>query len=448
MGLIQSIRPVDRQSIEKTPFLVQDALSNDIRNTKKYEYNELAKTDELMILNQVDNIDLRLIRNLNEVEGIWMKFQETAWYTPFQDFQWIESWYQSKTRKTDIRPAIVLGFVDNELLFILPLSIERVFGINRLTWLAGEVNDYNCPLVLPELLSKMTLNDVKEIWVRIAFLIKNIDAFHFTKQPEFLGNMRNPFIADGAVQGSCSSYLFLLKKDWKTLYRQLRSVKSQKRVRQKENKLKRHGRLCFKSPANLSERNRAITTILNWKSDQLDHRGDRNPFVDDASNGFGCSSLKQTIENCAKIGSNHFSLRIYGLYLDDRLIAGIIAFVSQKTFFLFTTSYDPKVFPNCSPGMILLIKTFELSARAGLHTYDFLAGDENYKIDWCDQELILYDSFFGVTAMGRLDAAANYQKLALKKIMRSNPQTMALLRKVNRFARQTQVGLVARLRHH
>ncbi len=80
-------------------------------------------------------------------------------------------------------------------------------------------------------------------------------------------------------------------------------------------------------------------------------------------------------------------LQLFGLFLDGVMIAGIIAFVNRSCFSLLVTAYDPNGPSSCSPGIILLVKTLELSSRAGLETYDLLIGDEAYKFDWSNRTI-------------------------------------------------------------
>lgn len=371
------------------------------------------------------NIKLCLVQDLAQVEDVWRKFQETAWHTPFQDYDWVKSWYSHHIEQTNTRPVVVLGYANDELVFILPLAVEQHCGIHRLSWLASEINDYNCPLITLEFLSHMTKSMAKKVWLEIARLDKSIDVFHLVKQPEKLAGFANPFAARGGSKSSCDSHMLTLKRDWKLLHSELRSVKFRRSVRQKKNRLKRAGKLTFRSVRKPAERASALNTILGWKSDQLEKTSDRNPFA--------CPTLRHTIKSVAKTGTKTGSLRIYGLYLNGEMIAGIIVFVGGRTFSLFTTAYDPDAMPSCSPGTVLLVKSLELSARAGMHTYDFLAGDEAYKLSWCTHRLGLIDCYFGATLIGHGLGFVSRLRLEGKKWIKSNANAMTFLRTLNLF---------------
>jgi len=383
-------------------------------------------------LDDGSKLSLFAVYELAEVKQVWKQFQRTAWHTPFQDFEWVNSWFECTSQGLEAKPCIILGYLGPELQFILPLASEAYYGLKRLLWLANEVNDYNCPLIKTGFLPQMTEKTVADIFTRIGNYVTSIDVYCLTKQPKYLAGYTNPFLGAGVRPASCDSHILKLDRNWPRLYAKQRSAKSRARLRQKTSRLKREGCLRFMAIRDSEHRQVAIGTILQWKSEQLERNGDRNPF--DRRSPDPCSEpvLQQTIKKFADADATINSLRVYGLFLDDRLIAGMVAFVSPKTFSLFTSSYGPEVFPNCSAGTILLVKTIELAARAGLLHYDFLAGDEPYKLTWCDQRLGLYDCVFGRTAKGQLGVLSSILKLELKKSLKANAPAMAVLKQANR----------------
>ena len=74
-----------------------------------------------------------------------------------------------------------------------------------------------------------------------------------------------------------------------------------------------------------------INPALDWKSDQLDNNGNRNPFNVNSQP----SPLRITIENA--LNNNDQSLQVFGLYLNGEMIAGMLAFVSNETFYYFVS---------------------------------------------------------------------------------------------------------------
>ncbi len=397
----------------------------------EFKGNENWHTLPEVKLENGGNLQLYAVTQLSQVRHIWKQFQRTAWHTPFQNFDWINAWFESQNQGLKAKPLIVLGFKAGELQFILPFANETHFGLKRLAWAANEVNDYNCPLIQTEFLPQMTATTVSEIYRHIGRYVSGIDVFYLTKQPKFLAGIANPFVGSSVRRSSCDSHSLNLDSNWTSLYAQKRSAKSRSRLRQKVSRLKRAGNLRFMAIRGPRQQS-CIDRILHWKSVQLEQNGDRNPFDNKSQGRLPASVLTQTIRKFADLDSKTSPLRVYGLFLDGEMIAGLIAFVEHRTFSLFTMSYGPEVFNNCSAGSILLVKTLELASRAKFHTYDFLAGDEPYKLSWCDKKLDLYDCIFAATSIGQLGAFSSIARLEVKKSIKASTPAMNFLKKTNR----------------
>jgi len=410
----------------------------------EFKGNENWHTLPEVKLENDSKLRLYATTQLSQARHIWKQFQRSAWHTPFQNFDWINAWFESKNQNLKAKPLIVLGFKEGELQFILPFACETYFGLTRLAWAANEVNDYNCPLIKTEFLPQLTVATVVKIYQHIALHISGIDVFYLTRQPKFLAGIANPFVSSDARRSSCDSHSLRLDSNWSSLYTQQRRAKSRARLRQKTRRLKRAGNLRFMAIRG-PQQQICIDRILQWKSDQLEQKGERNPFDKRSQDPLSGSVLTQTIRQFAGVDAKNSPLRVYGLFLDDEMIAGLIAFVENKTFSLFTMSYGTEVFTNCSAGSILLVKTIELAARAKLHTYDFLAGDEPYKLSWCDRKLDLYDCVFAATGIGQLGAFSSIAKLEVKKSLKASTPAMNFLKKTNRSRLQI-LGALAKFK--
>lgn len=74
-------------------------------------------------------------------------------------------------------------------------------------------------------------------------------------------------------------------------------------------------------------------------------------------------------------------LRLHLLELDGRLIAGDIACSHRGVGYLLKTSFDEGL-SRSSPGMVLRALVLAACIEEGLAAYDFLGGDETYKMQW------------------------------------------------------------------
>src|SRR6266545_3849970 len=79
---------------------------------------------------------LSVTSDLDAMEREWRDFEQRADCTPFQAFDWLTTWQRCIGAAARVKPAIVVGRRRNEeLLFMLPLAIERSWLSTRLVFL-------------------------------------------------------------------------------------------------------------------------------------------------------------------------------------------------------------------------------------------------------------------------------------------------------------------------
>jgi CelD/BcsL family acetyltransferase involved in cellulose biosynthesis len=74
-------------------------------------------------------------------------------------------------------------------------------------------------------------------------------------------------------------------------------------------------------------------------------------------------------------------LRLYRLRVEGRAIAAVYGIEVGRRFYYYQSGYDP-AWSARSPGMVLIGRTIEDAYARGLTDYDFLRGEEPYKLDW------------------------------------------------------------------
>ena len=74
-------------------------------------------------------------------------------------------------------------------------------------------------------------------------------------------------------------------------------------------------------------------------------------------------------------------LRLYRLWVGEAAIAAVYGVELRRRFFFYQSGSDP-AWSARSPGLVLLGRTIEDAYARGLTDYDFLRGEEAYKLDW------------------------------------------------------------------
>jgi CelD/BcsL family acetyltransferase involved in cellulose biosynthesis len=72
----------------------------------------------------------------------------------------------------------------------------------------------------------------------------------------------------------------------------------------------------------------------------------------------------------------------------------------------------------------------------GFTDFDFTIGDEPYKLDWADRQLVLYDHLSACTARGWLVVSASIFLREAKRVIKTTPVLGHLAVKVWAFARR------------
>jgi len=370
---------------------------------------------------------LELVRDMEAARTAWQALEANAAGTPFQVWSWIARWTKSESSPRRQDPVIVFGYDGDTLKLVLPLAIERRFGLRSLVWLGQDIADYNCPLIDPDLLRSLSPEDAGEILKAAATLAGGADCLKLEKQPEQLGGMRNPFALFSAKGFSCDAHATRLTGDWDTFHAGKRSRKSARRLREKAASLaKQHGELAFSELLDAPERQATLAQLLVWKSAQLEAKGSRNPFRDGTLGRFLAEAV--TAPDLVPL------VRMHVLTVGDELAAGALGFAHAGHYIYFIAAYDAERYARYSPGAILLTRLIEEMHREGMRVFDFSNGDERYKDEWCDQSMGLTVTLLPLTLKGRAGIALEAGSLRLIREIKSRPQVFAALRSfVSRF---------------
>ena len=352
-------------------------------------------------------------RNLDEITGLWRQLERNGTHSPFQSLAWTQAIVAAKALTGDQQHVFAVGFVGTKPVVILPFTMHRgTFGL-RLTWLGEKMSDYNGIIADRSYAASMPDGLVCRVVAMLRVAFPAIQAVHLIRNPvgRFgIEQTRKP----GATVSTAEfkSHSVTLQGNWTELYARLRSAKSRQRLRSKYRSLKKLGDVRFRQVRGEHERRALARRVLQWKSEQLMASGRRDPF----GNAAAPSAIRKAIESAVTSDDSH-ALRAFGLFLDDEPVAGMLAFVTEDTFYYFVSAYTPSLDGKYSIGVQLLVRTLELASRSGLKRYDFLIGDESYKSDWCDTEMPLVNYARPFSLQGKLICLSLELRLACKKLI-------------------------------
>ena len=378
-------------------------------------------------------MQVSLHADMLEIEADWRRFEQRADCTVFQSFTWLSTWLCHIGQPKGTRAAIAVGRDDHgELLFILPLAVERHGLVRTLTWLGSDNNDYNAPLLAPHLLQLISGKDFLALWRHILQRIQSeqhwrFDLIEFVRMPATLGHKPNPFLGLPVSPHPDHAYRTHLNADWETFYASKRSPSTRGRERTKRNRLSAMGAIEFATSTGSEEIARSVDTLISQKKLSFARMGARNIFERPGWSAF----YRALASDSGACDFAHVSR------LDVGSAAGAVnlGLIFQGTYYHLLASHSDGDMARFSPGAVHLQELMRYAIARGCADYDFTIGDESYKRDWSETQAVLFDHVSAARVRGALFAPIFRLQSRIKRFVKQTPVVWnAFMRWRTRFA--------------
>ncbi len=163
------------------------------------------------------------------------------------------------------------------------------------------------------------------------------------------------------------------------------SAKERHEIRRKFRRLDRAGRVDYRMVDDPILATAEMDTFLQlFKS----NRPDKAAFMTDTMSAF--------FRDLATHLANWGLLKLFFLELDEKPIAAVMCFDYQSTRYLYNNGYDSR-YSALSAGLLSKVLSIEQSFQAGIKTYDFLKGSEDYKRRLGGRPVTLYQCRLALT---------------------------------------------------
>ena len=361
------------------------------------------------------NVAIEIVSDLQSVAVVWKVFEKLADCTPFQTFGWLVQWQAHIGEAKGTVPVVVFGrYDDGDILFILPLAIERRGGLRRLTWLGMELGDYNGPLLADRFSRHPAASDFAAIWGSILALLRSNPQMHFDladlpKMPEMIGEQKNPFLQLQVFPNRSGAYITTLGANWDEFYAAKRSASSRKTMRKKQRHLEAQGKISFVEVVDFDASVQTLETLIEQKSGAFARMGVENIFMRRGYPEF----YRAMVTDPESRDIIHMSR----LEVGSMTAATNVALQFRERYYLILSSYHGGELARLGPGRFHLHELLRYTIERGFRYFDFTIGDEPYKLDWSDTKLVLYDHLTAYTLRGWLAvSAANLQRRAIRFI--------------------------------
>jgi CelD/BcsL family acetyltransferase involved in cellulose biosynthesis len=367
----------------------------------------------------IDEISLCVYGELADIGPEWKAFERRADCTVFQTFDWVATWQKHVGTLTGTVPAIVFGRDRHgQLLFILPLAIERHRPFRRLAWLGSDLCDYNAPLLGENFSEQVSAERFARLWREVVGLLRADPRFRFDwidlqKMPDTIGAQRNPFLDFNVAAHPSGAYVATLDGDWESYYTAKRSSQTRKKERKQLKHLAEHGEIRFVNTQDCADIERTLETLFTQKSRSFVRMG-----VDDLMARPGYQAFYRAI---ATDPGARDVMHVSRLDVGVTPAATSLGLKFRESYYLVLSSYDDGDLSRFGPGRAHLHELIRYSIESGLGRFDFTVGDEPYKRDWSDIELRLYDYLAAATIRGHLVAAGVTAFRRTKRFIKQTP---------------------------
>jgi CelD/BcsL family acetyltransferase involved in cellulose biosynthesis len=330
----------------------------------------------------------------SSIEALWRRFESTGISTIFQRYDWVEAYIRNVLPHEKVRPAIVLGRLDGNPAFVLPLAVAKKGPVRVASWIGGRHSSYNFGLWSPEAATAMGRLQRAEVEKMLAHALGDADCAVLARTPKVHDGVAQPLARLTGNPSSTEGYSFDLDGGFEAILKRTDGAGRRRRVRTKERRMADVGPTHYGKAADITQARAALEFFFEQKALRLAEQGKSNSFTEAGVQDFYRDLL-------ARSQTMHEPLlEMTHLCVDGKLraVRGAGIHQSRLNGYFMTFARDDVV--THSPGHVLLFRHIEECCERGLSAYDLGIGYEEYKTHWCNVIHQLDDLYAPFTPLG------------------------------------------------
>lgn len=326
-------------------------------------------------------------------QSAWRALEANGFLYGFQCYDWLSTWYETIGRHQPITVHICeVRDHRGQPLLLLPLAIRKRRGVSCLLWLGGRQADYHGPIVAPSYRETVRSDEFPAFWRLVLGALPAIDVVHFTKQPETIETLPNPFLSLGAVPRDWA-FFTKLEGSWDEYYRRKRNARDRANTRKHFRRLCERGAVEF-SVATTPARRQAVTEIMFEQKQQ-------RYFATRSTNILREPGSQEFYRSLALAPSAMDRIHVSALQCGGDIVATHWGMLFRNRWYWLMPSFAGGDWGRYSPGRILLENLLQWCFQNGVAVFDFTIGGERYKLDWCEEQMRLFEYIEPLNAKGR-----------------------------------------------
>ena len=328
------------------------------------------------------NFEIKVYHSFDKsLKIIWKDFEKESVNYCFQSYDWFENWINNyRVNNNNFLLCTTVVRYKSRVICIFPFEIEKKFKFRILKWAGDKHADYFSPLLSKDFVfDKETFSN---IYKKVFNVIKNIDVIYLIKQPEYIHEIKNPFIEFLKNFVDSKTYNILLPRKWEYYKKQILKKEFHLQNLRKKRSLKKLGNLKFKIYNDKNEKISILNELFTQKNIRLSTKG-----IEDTL------KLKdlEFYKKFEKESFNNIKTHLSSLILDDELIAIHWGIIYKKRFYYLLLSMKEDQLKKYSPGRLLIALLIRWTISKKLEVFDFTLGDESYKKSWSNTNSYLFN---------------------------------------------------------
>ena len=367
-------------------------------------------------------------RDFAAAEPIWRRLEsEDALSTPYQTYDFLESWQRHVGRIGGVTPLIVTAYDPaGRPVLLWPLGYFDRGPLRTLQFLGGKHANINFGLWHREHAASIAASDIRFVIGRIAAGGHGIDLVALHRQPAYWDGIANPLLLlpHQSSPSDCCHRNLGPSADGMAGVQVSRSMRKQ--LRGKNRKLAELPGYRYFQVTTPGEVDRLLAWFFAVKAMHLAERGLANVFAEPGIEDF-------VRDLChSGLAAGRPLAELHAIEGGGELLAVFAGTGDGRRFSSMFNSYTPGPLSRYSPGLVLLTHMVARLGERGFTCLDLGAGDAGYKRGFCREVEPLFDSFWPLTARGHLAAAGARPATALKRTIKHTPRLWSALQTVRR----------------
>ena len=364
-----------------------------------------------------------IVHGLTAAEAAWRSLEGAqSLFTPFQRFDFLNSWQRQVGEREGLSPFIVIAFdAEHRPLMLLPLALRHAYGARCAGFMGGKHSTFNMALWDREFAASATQADLDGLIAAISQR-SEADVLALHQQPARWRDLTNPLalLPHQPSANDCP----LLAIEPGAAPTALISNSFRRRLKGKERKLQSLPGYRYHVASTEAD----ITRLLDWffciKPLRMAEQKLPDVFAEPGVEDFIRSACT------TELADGKHAIDIHALECDEEVIAIFAGVADGHRFSMMFNTYTMSPNSKYSPGLILMRDIIDHHAAQDYRAFDLGIGSDDYKRLFCKGDEPIFDSFIPLSQRGKFAASLMSGLNRTKRLVKHNPALLEMAQKL------------------